>query len=76
MVKNRQPVLLRETDFAERAHQLSQVRRAEHRLRPRAQRPQIQHRLINAPFPAYADQFRQAGLAGCQVEMTLARRSG
>ena len=71
MVKNRQALLLGETDCAERVHQLSQVSRGKHWLWPRVQSPQIHHRLVNAPLPAHAGQFCQGRLAGGQVEMTV-----
>jgi hypothetical protein len=74
-VKNRQAFLLSEADLAKRAHQLSQVSRAEHRLRSRVQRPQVHHRVGDAPFPAHAGQFGEGRLAGGQIEMALRAES-
>ena len=70
-VKNRQAILPSETHFAKCAHKFSQVSRAKHGLRTWVQRPQIQHRMGDAPFPAHTGKFGQGSLAGRQVEVTL-----
>ena len=70
-VKNRQTLLMGETNFAERVHQRNQVSRTEHRLWARMQSPQIHQGLVDASLPARADQFRQRSFAGRQVEMTV-----
>ena len=70
-VKHRQPLTVRETDFAERVHQHREIVRGEHGLRPRMQRPQIQQRLVDSAFAARAGQFRQRRLAGFQVKFSV-----
>jgi hypothetical protein len=52
-------------------HPLDQVGLGEPRLRARLQGPQIHQGLVDAPFPARADQFCQRCLARRQVEMTV-----
>lgn len=70
MVENRQSLFMRETDFAKRIHQRSQVRRTEHRLRAWMQRAQIHQGLVNFAFATRMGQVGKGDFAGGQVKVT------